>query len=340
MALTGITFNVQRFSTEDGPGIRTTVFLKGCPLRCTWCHNPEGLSPWPELMWYDVRCIGARDCLSACPLDALALTPQGMHIDRERCTACGACAEACPTGALEVIGREWTPEELFAEVEKDVVFYDTSGGGVTFSGGEPMRQADFVLALARLCREAGIHVALDTCGVAAWERYEQVLPLVDLLLYDLKLFDAKRHRAGTGVDNCSILENGRHIAAAGKPIWIRTPVIPGYTADAANVAALGDFIAAELPTVERWDLLAYTNLGQPKYHRLDRAYALEGVPLLTRAEMEALHTIALQRVDVAVWSGTTRIEDISDSKVSSSRLQSETLKPEPLKPQMEVQNNE
>ena len=306
--LTGITFNVQRFSTEDGPGIRTTAFFKGCPLRCAWCHNPEGLSPRPELMWYDVRCIAARDCLSACPEDALELTPQGMQIDRAKCTACGACAEACPAGALEVIGRQWTPEELFSEVDKDAVFYETSGGGVTFSGGEPMAQADFVLALARLCHEAGIHVALDTCGVAAWERYERMLPLVNLVLCDLKVFDADRHRASTGVDNRSILENVRRIAAAGKPLWIRTPVIPGYTSGADNIAALGDFIAAELPTVERWDLLAYTNLGQPKYHRLDRPYALEGVPLLTHAEMETLHAIAVQRVPVAVWSGATKSE--------------------------------
>ena len=305
----GTTFNVQRFSTEDGPGIRTTVFLKGCPLRCAWCHNPEGLSPRKELMWYDVRCIGTRDCLEACPVGALELMPPGMRIDRERCDACGACARACPAGALEVIGREWTVEELLAEVEKDTVFYETSGGGVTLSGGEPMAQPEFVLALARFCHEAGIRVALDTCGVVAWERYERVLPLVDLVLYDLKIFDGERHWASTGVDNEAILENGRRIAAAGIPMWIRTPVIPDHTADAANIAALGDFIAAQLPTVQRWDLLAYTNLGQPKYHRLDRPYALEGVLLLTPAEMETLHTIALQRVPVAVWSGAVRREE-------------------------------
>jgi pyruvate formate lyase activating enzyme len=279
-------------------------------------------------MWYDVRCIGARDCLDACPEDALSLTPQGMRIDRQRCTACGVCAQACPAGALEVIGREWTPEALFAEVEKDVVFYDTSGGGVTLSGGEPMRQADFVVALARLCREAELPVALDTCGAAPWERYAQVLPLTDLVLYDLKIFDAGRHRANTGVDNTRILDNARRIAAAGKPMWIRTPVIPAYTADVANVAALGDFIAAQLPTVERWDLLAYTNLGQPKYHRLDRPYALQGVPLLTRAEMEALRAVAVERVPVAVWSGATRVEEgVSGSKVSGSRFQAETRNP-------------
>ncbi len=306
MTLTGTTFNVQRFSTEDGPGIRTTVFFKGCPLHCAWCHNPEGISPGPELVWYEVRCIGVRDCLRVCPVGALELTPDGMLIDRERCDVCGACAEACPAAALDVIGRTWLPEELKAEVQKDAIFFETSGGGVTLSGGEPMVQADFLVQFCRLCRQADLHVALDTCGAAPWTRYEQVLSLVDLVLYDLKIRDRGRHQAATGLDNRSILENARRIAATGVPMWIRTPVIPGYTADAANIAALGEFIAAELPTVERWDLLAYTNLGGPKYRRLDQPYALEAVPLLTRAEMEVLHAVAMERVAVAVWSGATR----------------------------------
>jgi len=309
MGLTGLISNIQRFSIEDGPGIRTTVFFKGCPLRCVWCHNPEGIFLHPELVWYDVRCIASRDCLGTCPEDALDLVPQGMIIDRQRCTACGDCVSACPSGALEIIGCEWTSEELFAELKKDAVFYETSGGGVTLSGGEPMVQDDFVLAIASLCREEGIHLALDTCGTVTWERYEQILPLVDLVLYDLKIFDPGRHQNSTGVKNELILENARRIAAAGIPMWIRTPVIPGYTADRANIAALGDFIAADLPNVERWDLLAYTNLGQPKYHRLDRSYALEGVPLLTRVEMEGFYDVAHQRVPAAVWSGATRAED-------------------------------
>lgn len=309
---TGITFNIQRFSTEDGPGIRTTVFFKGCPLCCAWCHNPEGLSPRPELMWYDVRCIAARDCLDTCPVGALELTPQGMQVDRQRCDACGDCVEVCPAAALEVIGQTWTLDALLAQVQKDTVFYETSGGGVTLSGGEPMMQAEFVRELCGRCKEEGLHVALDTCGAVPWSRYEAVLPLVDLVLYDLKIFDGEQHRDATGIHNALILDNARCIAAAGMPMWIRTPVIPDYTDSEKNVAALGEFITAELPTVQRWDLLAYTNLGQPKYRRLDRHYLMEGAPLPGRAQMEALHHIAVARVPVAVWSGATHQEVQND----------------------------
>jgi pyruvate formate lyase activating enzyme len=303
----GITFNIQRFSTEDGPGIRTTVFFKGCPLRCAWCHNPEGLSPRQELMWHDARCIGARACLGVCPPRALTLAQDGMRIDRQACTACGDCAAACPSGALEVVGRTWTPEALLAEVEKDAVFFETSGGGVTLSGGEPMVQLGFLAAFCRLCRAAGLHVALDTCGMAPWMDYEAVLPYVDLVLYDLKLWDTALHYAATGADNGLILHNARRLAAAGVPLWIRTPIVPGYTAGAPNINALAEFIAG-LGSVQRWDLLAYSNLGRPKYARLDRVYALADTALLARAEMERLHAIAVQRVPVAVWSGATRLD--------------------------------
>jgi pyruvate formate lyase activating enzyme len=313
VALTGTTFNVQRFSTEDGPGIRTTLFFKGCPLRCAWCHNPEGLSPRPELVWYDVRCIAARDCLAACPAGALALTPRGLAIDRAHCDACGACAAACPAGALELIGRTWTPAELLAEAEKDAIFYETSGGGVTLSGGEPLAQAGFLLELARLCHQAGLPLALDTCGAVPWARYEPLLPFLDLVLYDLKIWDPDRHRAATGAGNAAILDNARRLAAAGLPLWIRTPIIPGYTADEENITALAAFIAAELPTVQRWDLLAYTNLGEPKYRRLDRPYALAGTPLLPRARLQALHALAASRVPLAVWSGATAPADPDES---------------------------
>ena len=304
--LTALTFNLQQFSTEDGPGIRTTVFMKGCPLRCAWCHNPEGVSPQRDLMWHDTRCIAARECLRFCPENALTLTPRGMVIDRARCTVCGKCADACPAAALEAIGKWCTADELMNELLKDRVFYETSGGGITFSGGEPMMQVDFLCEVLPHCKDAGLHIALDTCGVAAWEQYARVLPWVDLVLLDLKIMDAARHQAATGVANNLILDNARRIAAARKPMWIRTPVIPGYSGARANIAAIAQFIRDALPTVERWDLLAYTNLGKPKYHRLDLPYVLEDAALLTRAEMEALWQAAVELVPVARWSGATR----------------------------------
>jgi pyruvate formate lyase activating enzyme len=302
---TGVTFNIQQFSTEDGPGIRTTVFMKGCLLRCAWCHNPEGMHIAPDLVWYDVRCIAARDCLAVCPVDALNLTPNGMRIDRQRCTVCGDCARACPSAALEVIGRIWTVEALLQEVLKDQVFFETSGGGVTISGGEPGLQADFLAQLLPRCKQAGLHVALDTCAALPWDRYERLLPFIDLLLLDIKLMDTEDHRRATGMSNSLIMENARGFAAWGGPVWVRTPVIPGYTASLENIQAIGAFIRQELPNVERWDLLAYTNLGKPKYHRLDRPYVLEDIPLMTRQEMESIWQVARQIVATAQWSGAT-----------------------------------
>ncbi|HJV96842.1 MAG TPA: glycyl-radical enzyme activating protein [Albitalea sp.] len=304
----GITFNLQQFSTEDGPGIRTTVFLKGCPLHCEWCHNPEGMRAAPDLMWYDVRCLAARECLKACPKQALALSASGMQIDREHCTLCGECVKACPAAAFELIGRHWSADELLAELLKDRVFYAESGGGVTFSGGEPLAQIDFLCEVLPLCKSEALHVALDTCGAVAGERFLRVLPWVDLVLYDLKVMDAAISKGATGVSNELILENARLLAGHGTPMWIRTPIVPGWSADTNNIRAIACFIRDHLPTVQRWDLLAYTNLGRPKYHRLDRPYGLEHTALPTRDEMQALWQVAVEIVPQVQWSGATRCE--------------------------------
>ncbi len=311
---TGTVFNVQRFSTEEGPGIRTAVFMKGCPLRCRWCHNPEGLSPKPQLVWHDVRCIGARHCLAACPVDALELAPAGVRIDRERCllsrqagSPCDLCAEACPSVALEVIGRRWTPEELLSEVIKDAEFHAASGGGVTVTGGEPTMQPDFVEAFLRLCRDTGIATALDTCGYADWSVYERLSPHADLVLYDLKLMDRERHRQATGVYPDRILANAAALAERGVPMWVRTPIIPDYTDAEENIEALALFIRERLPTVRRWDLLAYNNLGRPKYRSLQLPYPLEDTELSGRKQMERLAAIAASDGGPpVVWSGAVR----------------------------------
>jgi pyruvate formate lyase activating enzyme len=305
-----IVFNVQRFSTEDGPGIRTTVFLKGCPLTCLWCHNPEGISPKAQLLWFETRCIGIRDCLKACPEEALELTPQGLKIDRDRCTACGLCEEACPAAALEVVGKEWSLEALLVEVKKDESFYRTSGGGITLGGGEPMSQAGFVAPFLERCKAEGLHTALDTSGIAAWSLYEKVLPYVDLLLLDLKQMDPEAHGKMAGVKLEPILENARKLGKSGLPVWVRTPIIPGYTDTIENVRAVARFVAREMPGAERYDLLAFNNLCSAQYERLGMEFPLKEAELVRKEEMEALKDAAVEEGAPNVhWSGATRLEE-------------------------------
>lgn len=305
--LTGTVFNIQRHSTEDGPGIRTTVFLKGCPMRCPWCHNPEGMEPQPQLVWYEVRCIGARECLAACPQQALALTPDGVLIDRRRCDVCGDCVEACPAAALEVIGKRRTVEEVAEIALRDRVFYETSGGGVTLSGGEPSLQDAFAAALMDSLRSEGVHLALDTCGGVSWRRLAPLIELSDLVLYDLKVMDEAKHRQYTGVPLDLVLGNAREIAAAGKAMWLRTPVIPGYTDDDENIRRLARFIGDELPTAERYDLLAFNNTCVNKYRRLGQLFPLAEEALLTDDKMERLAEAArAQGLSCVRWSGMTR----------------------------------
>ncbi len=266
----GTVFDIQRFSLHDGPGIRTTVFLKGCPLHCRWCHNPEGMTANPEMMFWARRCIRCGACLAACTQGAIS--PDG-GVSAERCTLCGACVEACYAEARQIVGREMTVAEALAEIEHDAPFYEESGGGVTFSGGEPLLQPDFLRALLRACQARGIHTTVDTCGYAPWEVVDSIRAHVGLFLYDLKLMDDERHRRFTGASNAPILANLEHLSRLGHAIILRIPIVPGINDDAEAIHQMGAF-AARLPHLIRVDLLPYHHLGSEKYTRLNRAYPL------------------------------------------------------------------
>jgi pyruvate formate lyase activating enzyme len=244
MDLTGTVFDIKRYALHDGPGIRTTVFLKGCPLRCPWCHNPEGVSPAPEFMWWEVRCLGCRACEQACPRGAISFPGAAPAVDHTACDMCGACARACYPHALEIAGCKMTVGEVLAEVEKDAVFYGRSGGGVTFSGGEPLMQPEFLKELLKECKRLGIHRAVDTSGHADREVMLSVMNDVDLFLYDIKVMDEGAHEGLTGVSNSVILDNLRMLVEHGKRVAVRFAVIPGVNDSAENVDALGAFVAS------------------------------------------------------------------------------------------------
>jgi len=309
---TGLVFNIQRYSIQDGPGIRSTVFLKGCPLRCWWCHNPESQAPEPEIAVIQTRCAQCGECLSVCPqarrtdlqsvapgrttfkssdpcthgsADSHSLQLSGTDLqlplaqdDLEsrptvaRCTRCGACVEACPTEARQMVGRRMTTDEVLAEVLKDRLFYDDSGGGVTFSGGEPLMQPEFLLELLRACRAHGIHTAVDTSGYAPQEQLRAAAGLTDLFLYDLKTMDDARHLECTGVSNAAILDNLAALGRMHQNIWIRIPIVPGFNDDAEQLDAAARFVAS-IPAVRQVSLLPYHPTGNHKVRWLGRHVA-------------------------------------------------------------------
>ncbi len=268
-------FDVKKFSVHDGPGIRTTVFFKGCPLDCWWCHNPESQSLKPELMFQARRCIRCEACLPLCTQGAIAVQNGAVYTDGDKCILCGDCVRACYAQAREMVGREMTVTQVMAEVEQDVAFYDESGGGVTFSGGEPLSQRAFLLALLRACREKEIHTVLDTCGFAPWEALDSVRQYVDLFLYDVKLVDGDRHCQYTGVPNDLILSNLRALAERGHSIVLRVPIVPGVNDAAEDVRQIGK-LAADLG-LERVDILPYHHIAAEKYVRLNKVYRLDDV---------------------------------------------------------------
>jgi pyruvate formate lyase activating enzyme len=266
-------FDIRRYAIHDGPGIRTTVFLKGCALSCWWCHNPESQTSGPEIVWHEGRCIGCRACVEACPHGAIAWADGAPVTNRSRCEACGTCTHECYAEARQVAGRAMTVEQVLDAVERDRPFYEESGGGVTLSGGEPLLQPAFAAGILRAARRRGLHTALDTCGHAPWESFELLRADVDLFLYDLKLVDAARHRRFTGVGNDRILSNLHRLSRLGHRIALRMPIVPGITDDAENVRAVCA-LAAGLPHLARVDLLPYHRIGVGKYLRLDRKYRL------------------------------------------------------------------
>ncbi len=307
-------FQIQKMSTEDGPGIRTTVFFKQCPLKCIWCHNPESILKKPQLEWFKHKCIGCKICIETCQQGALFLDEDGMHIDREKCNSCGDCSKECPSTALHMFGELWLLEDLYYEIQKDKVYYTQSHGGITVSGGEPTLQSDFILDFLKKCKENGISTALDTCGYASKKIYEKLLPHVDLVLLDIKEINSDKHEEFTGVPNDLVLENAiwisNYVKNNGKKLWVRTPIIPNYTATEENIKGIGEFIANKLHNIpERWDLLSFNNLCTAKYERLDMDWPLKDFQLMTKDEMDDFVELAKKiGVKNAQWSGLTKKE--------------------------------
>lgn len=295
-SLSGTIFSIIRFSTHDGPGIRTTVFMKGCPLSCWWCHNPENWQHLPSEIYRPERCIGCGRCIAVCPSGALAAGPHGVSTDHLRCRHCGSCVEACPAEARERTSWQIRVADLIRSISRDAPFFDQSGGGVTFSGGEPLAQPDFLLAALQRCRELEIHRVVETSGYATPDQLSAVARVTDLFLYDLKLVDPQKHRAHTGVDNHSILSNLQMLSESDAAVIVRIPLIPGVNDDSESIARAGEFIAG-LPRRHAVDLLPFHRAAQAKYAKLGLDYRGESLAPLP---LERVAEVARQLTDVGL----------------------------------------
>ena len=293
----GIVFDIKRYAIHDGPGIRTTVFFKGCPFVCAWCHNPESKASQAQILYTRKRCIGCVKCVEACPRDALTLTIDGIRTDDEKCLRCGICDAACPAQARELAGRRQSVADLMAVIEKDVLFYDQSGGGVTFSGGEPLVQVEFLTALLTACGTRGIHRAVDTTGYTDTDTLMKIAERTDLFLFDLKIMDPEKHRIHTGVSNEQILKNLQTLAERKIPIIIRLPLIPGVNDDADNLAQTGSFVAG-LDGVRQIDILPYHRAAAGKYLKMNVPDPASGISVpdaeQVQAAIECLEGFGLQ----------------------------------------------
>jgi glycyl-radical enzyme activating protein len=263
----GVVVDIQRFSLHDGPGIRTTVFLKGCPLSCKWCHNPEAIHHRPQLSFNPDKCMNCGRCVDACGSGVHSIVDARHHVDFSRCTLAGECVAACPNDALSIIGKTMTVEEILAVVLRDKDYYANSGGGVTVSGGEPMTQFEFTRALLQACKGAGIHTTLDTCGHVPTDRYREVLPLVDFFLYDYKETDTEKHRYYTGVSNALILKNLEMLSQANARIILRCPVVPGFNDTGDHFRGIRD-LSLRFPNLAGIEIMPYHNMGMDKARRI------------------------------------------------------------------------
>ena len=301
--------NIQRMSTEDGPGLRTTLFLKGCPLACQWCHNPESIRTDPHVEWIGVRCIGCRTCVSVCPEKGISIDEEGIHLPK-MCHVCTKCVEECPTEALELKGKRVPVDALFEELIKDQAYWGKEGG-VTVSGGEALMQYRELPDLLKKLKEAGVHTAVDTCGFCAKGAIDLVLPYTDMFLYDLKLFDTEEHLKFTGQRNEVIKLNFDYLVSQcqtlGKRMWVRTPIIPGATDTDENIRGIASLVGDK---VEKWELCAFNNLCNDKYERLGKEWDFKDAGLMTRARMDELVEIAKSAgAKNVVWSGMSRREE-------------------------------
>jgi pyruvate formate lyase activating enzyme len=293
MTITGIVTNIQRFSIHDGPGIRTTVFLKGCNLRCFWCHNPETLSPKPELQLFLERCIGCGECLRRCERGGHVMVDGARQYRRDLCVGCGRCAETCYAEALVLVGQEKTVDEVVEEVLRDRPFYETSNGGVTLSGGEPLLQLEFSRAILECCKAEGLHTAIETALNAPWERVAALLSATDLVMLDIKHMDSDKHRACTGVPNERILENVLRLGQEPQPVIVRTPVVPGVNDMPEEIAAIARFVA-QIPNLMYYELLPFHPMARGKYSSLDLDYGAKDLKTPPRELMDRLTAAAAE----------------------------------------------
>lgn len=282
----GLVFNVQRYSIQDGPGIRTTVFLKGCPLRCAWCSNPESQNSYPEIAHRDSLCEKCGRCAAACSEKAISVNAEGRHINRKLCTNCGECVGVCITGALKIFGEMLTAAEVFEEIKKDIDFYRSSGGGVTVSGGEPLFQPDFVASLFKLCQHKGINTCIETSGCGNRRSLEKVLPYTDLVLFDIKLSQPSPHRKWTGKSNAEILRNLNITVANGIPVILRVPLIPGVNDSDTELKNIARIAVNTLKQSCQVNILPYHRFGTGKYEMLDRDYSLTELVTQENSEIE------------------------------------------------------